>query len=342
MHDSTNIKDFIDSLKRDRLISAGITAHEYIPSKDASYEDIQMRDELREVLKSRGIEKFYSHQAEGINLIRQGQNVVVMTPTASGKSLIYNIPVIESILENPETKALYIFPLKGLEQDQVKNLNGLFDEIKGVITKGNYLRHRTPSPLCMAEVYDGDTTPYRRKKIRENIPNVIFTNPDMIHLALNPFHKKWEDFFKNLKYIVIDEIHTYRGVFGSHVNHVFRRLRRICNYWGSSPQFIACSATIANPKELAETLTGVPFNVVDKTGAPQSGKHFIFLNPLDSPYTEATRIFLKCRESCRHTYSRSQSNSRKPSRKHSMPKVLIFFRTTAKPQGRQFFTFIFI
>ncbi|MEW6741079.1 MAG: DEAD/DEAH box helicase [Nitrospirota bacterium] len=302
MHDSTNIKDFIDSLKRDRLISTGITAHEYILSKDANYKDIEIRDELREVLKNRGIEKFYSHQAEGINLIRQGQNVVVMTPTASGKSLIYNIPVIESILENPETKALYIFPLKGLEQDQVKNLNGLFDEIKGVITRG------TKSPLCMAEVYDGDTTPYRREKIRKTFQkrgpvgetafpprvNVIFTNPDMIHLALNPFHKKWEDFFKNLKYIVIDEIHTYRGVFGSHVSHVFRRLRRICKYWGSSPQFIACSATIANPKELAETLIGVPFNVVDKTGAPQSGKHFIFLNPLDSPYTEATRIFLKC------------------------------------------------
>lgn len=307
MHDSTNINDFIDSLKKDRLISTGITAHEYIPSKEAIYNDIQIRDDLREVLKNRGIEKFYSHQAEGIDLIRQGQNVVVMTPTASGKSLIYNIPVIESILENPETKALYIFPLKGLEQDQVKNFNSLLGEClyqksepqkidsqKGVITRG------TKSPLCVAEVYDGDTTPYKRGKIRKTFQksgpriNVIFTNPDMIHLALNPFHKKWEEFFKNLKYIIVDEIHTYRGVFGSHVSHVFRRLRRICNYWGSSPQFIACSATIANPKELAETLIGIPFDVIDKTGAPQSGKHFIFLNPLDSPYTEATRIFLKC------------------------------------------------
>lgn len=307
MHDSTNINDFIDSLKKNRLISTGITAHEYIPSKEAIYNDIQIRDDLREVLKNRGIEKFYSHQAEGIDLIRQGQNVVVMTPTASGKSLIYNIPVIESILENPETKALYIFPLKGLEQDQVKNFNSLLGEClyqksepqkidsqKGVITRG------TKSPLCVAEVYDGDTTPYKRGKIRKTFQksgpriNVIFTNPDMIHLALNPFHKKWEEFFKNLKYIIVDEIHTYRGVFGSHVSHVFRRLRRICNYWGSSPQFIACSATIANPKELAETLIGVPFDVIDKTGAPQSGKHFIFLNPLDSPYTEATRIFLKC------------------------------------------------
>lgn len=279
MQGSANINDIIDSLKKDRLISTGITAHKYIPPKEANYKDIEIRDELMEILKNRGIKKFYSHQVEGISLIRQRQNVVVMTPTASGKSLIYNIPVIESILENPETKALYIFPLKGLEQDQMKNFNELFATVTGI--EG-------------CAVYDGDTTPYRRKKIRENIPNVIFTNPDMIHFALNPFHKKWEDFFKNLKYIVVDEIHTYRGVFGSHVSHVFRRLRRICNYWGSNPQFIACSATIANPKELAETLIGVPFNAVDKSGAPQSGKHFIFLNPLDSPYTEATRIFLKC------------------------------------------------
>ncbi len=306
MQDSTNINDFIDSLKKDRLINAGITAHKYIPPEGANFADLEMKDEIKNALKSRGIEKFYTHQVEGINLIRQGQNVVVMTPTASGKSLIYNIPVIESILENPETKALYIFPLKGLEQDQVKNLRGLLSEcieippFNSPLAKGG---NRGVNPLtrggqrgvsAFAEVYDGDTTPYRRKKIREHIPNVIFTNPDMIHLALNPFHKKWEDFFRNLKYIVVDEIHTYRGVFGSHVSHVFRRLRRICKYWGSSPQFIACSATIANPKELAETLIGVPFDVIDKTGAPQSGKHFLFLSPLDSPYTEATRIFLKC------------------------------------------------
>ncbi len=281
MQDLITVRDFIETLKNDRHISIGITAHEYIHSKEADYKDIEIKKELRHVLKNRGIEKFYNHQAEGIELIRQGHNVVVMTPTASGKSLIYNIPVIESILENPETRALYIFPLKGLEQDQVKNLNELL----------NMVRVTHNSQLCA--VYDGDTTPYRRKKIREKIPNAIFTNPDMIHLALNPFHKKWEEFFKNLKYIVVDEIHTYRGVFGSNVSHVFRRLRRICDYWGSNPQFIACSATIANPKELAEILIGTPFDVIDKTGAPQSGKHFLFLNPLDSSYTEATRIFLK-------------------------------------------------
>jgi DEAD/DEAH box helicase domain-containing protein len=132
------------------------------------------------------------------------------------------------------------------------------------------------------------------KKIREAIPNVIFTNPDMLHLAINAFHKKWEAFFRNLKFVVIDEIHTYRGVFGSNVAHVIRRLRRICKYWGSNPQFIAASATIANPSQLSERLTGIPFKVVDSSGAPQAGKHFIFINPIESPYTEATRLFIRC------------------------------------------------
>ncbi|MBI4683607.1 MAG: DUF1998 domain-containing protein [Nitrospirae bacterium] len=248
-----------------------------------------------------------------------------MTPTASGKSLIYNIPVIESIIENPETTALYIFPLKGLEQDQVKNLNELFENVgitppfnsplakgveRGVDTPGNSVtrtKRMMRSPLRCAEVYDGDTTAYRRGKIRKAFQkgiagetefpprvNVIFTNPDMIHLALNPFHKKWEVFFKELRYIVVDEIHTYRGVFGSNVAHVLRRLRRICNYYGSNPQFIACSATIANPLTLAEDLIGLPFKAITENGAPCEGKHFIFINPCESPYTEATRFFIEC------------------------------------------------
>jgi DEAD/DEAH box helicase domain-containing protein len=150
------------------------------------------------------------------------------------------------------------------------------------------------SPLGFGEVYDGDTTAYRRKKIREAIPNVIFTNPDMLHLAINAFHKKWEAFFRNLKFVVIDEIHTYRGVFGSNVAHVIRRLRRICKYWGSDPQFIAASATIANPSQLSEKLTGIPFKVVANSGAPQGGKHFIFINPIGSPYSEAMRLFIRC------------------------------------------------
>ncbi|MCX5717645.1 MAG: DEAD/DEAH box helicase [Nitrospirae bacterium] len=289
-----SILSLIESLEKDDRFSLSITEHRYIHPAEPLYKKIDLDERLRRVFKNQGIELFWRHQVEAIDLIRQGENVVVMTPTASGKSLIYNIPVIESIIENPETRALYIFPLKGLEQDQVKNLNELCEAVFGI--KEDFVRG-TKSPLSFGEVYDGDTTAYRRKKIREKMPNVIFTNPDMLHLAINPFHAKWKGFFKNLKYVVVDEIHTYRGVFGSNVAHVLRRLRRICNCWGSNPQFIACSATIANPQDIAEELSGLPFKTVTESGAPQAGRHFMFINPLlESPYTEATALFIKCLE----------------------------------------------
>lgn len=312
------IKSLIDFIMDDKEFHPQIAGYRYINPVKQKYMKLSLPDRLYDALRNRGVNFFYSHQVEAIDAIRQGENVVVMTPTASGKSLIYNIPVLESVLENPDQKALYIFPLKGLEQDQVKNLNALFDNL---FTAGSLpsqdpslptslssaatvksLRKASPFrrgkrqriPIQSAEVYDGDTTAYKRKMIRENLPKVIFTNPDMIHLAMNPFHKKWEAFFRNLRFIVIDEIHTYRGVFGSHVAHVMRRLRRICKYWGASPQFIAASATIANPDELAEGLTGLPFRVIDRSGAPQAGKHFLFINPVESPYTTATKLFKLC------------------------------------------------
>ncbi|OIO28438.1 MAG: hypothetical protein AUJ60_07330 [Nitrospirae bacterium CG1_02_44_142] len=311
-----SIFSLIESLQKNKRFSETIANHKYIHPLEPKYMRLDLNEKLRDVLSGQGIRLFYSHQVEAIDLIRQGENVVVMTPTASGKSLIYNIPVIESIMENPETTALYIFPLKGLEQDQVKNLNELCDKIgisppfNSPLGKGGHRGVGTKSPLRCAEVYDGDTTAYRRGKIRAAFQkgltgetefppriNVIFTNPDMLHLAINPFHAKWEGFFKNLKYVVVDEIHTLRGVFGSNVAHVLRRLRRICNYRGSNPQFIACSATIANPKSLAEELIGLPFKTVLESGAPSAGKHFMFINPAhESPYTEATALFIKCLE----------------------------------------------
>jgi DEAD/DEAH box helicase domain-containing protein len=295
-----SVTDFLESLEKEQRFTLQLAEHRYIPPVEPRYAKIDLREDLRNVLKDQGIERFWSHQVEAIDLIRQGNNVVVMTPTASGKSLIYNIPVIESIKEDPATKALYIFPLKGLEQDQVKNLNVLFSALDirlpspSLSSSGGSRRKTGGVIISPAEVYDGDTAPYRRKKIRESLPNVIFTNPDMLHLAINPFHQKWEWFFRHLKYVVIDEIHTYRGVFGSNVSHVLRRLRRICARWGSDPQFIACSATIANPGTLVEELTGTPFRTVLESGAPLSGRHFIFLNPSDSPYTEATWLFIEC------------------------------------------------
>ena len=311
-----SLTDFLEELEKERRFDLQLAEHRVIPPIEPKHMKLDLPESLKNVLKGHGISRFWSHQVEAIDLIRQGENVVVMTPTASGKSLIYNIPVIESLMENPGTKALYIFPMKGLEQDQVKNLNGLFAAlgvhssvphphfsngekggIEGDTTRADrhHIRHSASRiRLEPAEVYDGDTTPYRRRKIRENLPSVIFTNPDMLHLAMNPFHAKWEGFFRNLRYVVVDEIHTYRGVFGSHVAHVLRRLRRICKHWGSDPQFIACSATIANPQALAEELVGLSFKPVLQSGSPRSGKHFIFLNPFESPYTEATWLFIQC------------------------------------------------
>ncbi|MBI5237252.1 MAG: DEAD/DEAH box helicase [Deltaproteobacteria bacterium] len=247
---------------------------------------------LSESLQKNGITRLFSHQALGLNLIRSGKNLVVMTPASSGKSLVYNLPVVESIINDNESRALYLFPLKGLEQDQLRAFRELTANIRqnGAPTG----RGKGFSP-GLSEIYDGDTSAYRRKKIRENLPRVIMTNPDMLHLALNPFHWKWEGFFKNLKFVVIDEVHAYRGVFGSHVAHVLRRLRRVAMSHGANPQFIASSATIANPAGLAKDLTGLDFELVDFSGAPQGKRHFIFINPSSdsSPYTIAARLFAR-------------------------------------------------
>ncbi|MBI5049968.1 MAG: DEAD/DEAH box helicase [Nitrospirae bacterium] len=273
------INDLLEQIRK--TFPDEIAHYRYLEPKHAEYAEPEkpVNSSLRDAFKKKGIDRFFSHQAKGIDLIRKGNNIVVMTPAASGKSLIYNIPVLESIIDNLSAKALYLFPLKGLEQDQIKTLRELASDI-GI--------------TYPAEVYDGDTTAYRRKKIRETLPNIIFSNPDMLHLALNAFHAKWVEFFKNLRFVVIDEIHTYKGVFGSHVAQVLRRLRRICKYYGSSPQFIACSATIANPVELAGNLTGLDFELIDNNGAPRGGRHIVFLNPWGSPYTASTKAFKLC------------------------------------------------
>jgi DEAD/DEAH box helicase domain-containing protein len=273
------IADFIGFLKDDREFQLQLAGEKFVPPLPANYRNLIIQDCLRKVLADRDIARFYSHQSKAVESIRQGENVLLMTPTASGKSLVYNIPVLESILDDPDARALYIFPLKGLEQDQVKTLKELASSL-GIDNSG--------------EVYDGDTKAARRKEIRKCLPNVIFTNPDMLHLSLIPFHRQWEDFFRHLKYIVIDEIHAYRGVFGSHVAQVFRRLRRVCDFYGSAPLFISASATIANPDKHAEALTGLPFTVIDESGAPSSGKHFFFLEPVESSFTLTTKLFVSC------------------------------------------------
>jgi DEAD/DEAH box helicase domain-containing protein len=282
MQSAEERKTIVEKINRD--FSTEIAHYRYIEPKPEEYAepDQPINENLKKVLEKKGIKNLFTHQVEGINRVRQGFHVIAMTPTASGKSLIYNIPVLETILEDSSAKALYLFPLKGLEQDQIKTLRELAEDLA--------IRHP-------AEIYDGDTSAYRRKKIRQAFPNIIFSNPDMLHLAINAFHAKWADFFSNLKFVVIDEIHSYRGVFGSHVAQVLRRMRRICRYYGSNPQFVACSATIANPGQLAKELTGVEFSVIAHSGAPSTGKHVVFINPWGSTYTAATKALQLCLDS---------------------------------------------
>ncbi|MCP3955755.1 MAG: DEAD/DEAH box helicase, partial [Desulfobacterales bacterium] len=219
-----------------------------------------------------------SHQAQAIDLIRNGQHVVMATPTASGKSLVYTVPILEKVLANPESRALYLSPLKALAQDQHR----AFAEVDGKLVQGR----------LTAAIYDGDTTAWFRKKIRQSPPNILLTNPEMVHLALLAYHRQWQTFFANLDYIVIDEVHTYRGLLGSHLAQVFRRLQRICRYYGSDPVYICCSATVANPVELVHQLTGVASRAVTRSGAPRGSRHVVMLNPVDGP-VQATIQLLK-------------------------------------------------
>ena len=238
-------------------------------AKPAIYADwpAQIRPELREALLQRGVSQLYSHQAQAWEAVWAKRNVVVVTPTASGKTLCYNLPVIQSILEDPNARALYLFPTKALAQDQLAELNEL-------------AAHLSPhTPLQMgAFTYDGDTPADARKAIRTRA-HVVITNPDMLHQGILPHHTRWSRFLGNLRYIIIDELHTYRGVFGSHLANLFRRLTRLCRFHGSDPLFIMSSATIANPLELAENLIERPCVKVDENGAPSGEKTVVFYNP---------------------------------------------------------------
>ncbi|MHC4453623.1 MAG: DEAD/DEAH box helicase, partial [Planctomycetota bacterium] len=267
------IEEFIKNLKNNEYFSDQIVHHEIISSKSAVYKTPvpSLQNKLRKALKSCNVNQLYSHQSEAITKVREKKNVLISTPTASGKTLTYNVPILESILKDQKTRAFYIFPIKALEQDQLKSINELISAIS--------------EQDITAEIYDGDTSPYKKSKIKNNQPNIIITNPDMFHSGFLPYHSNWREFFKNLKYIVVDELHTYRGIFGSHIAQVFRRINRIAEYYGATPQYIACSATIPNPKEFAKELIGLPFEVINVSGAPQPNRHFLFVNPKISPYT---------------------------------------------------------
>ncbi|GAB4332683.1 MAG: hypothetical protein Kow0089_00720 [Desulfobulbaceae bacterium] len=278
-----SVAEYISALLASERFGPQVAGKRIFPARPLSAAPVpdRLAPALAELLRHRGIEHLYVHQAEAISRILAGENVVVATPTASGKSLIYNLPILNTILQHPFSRALYLFPLKALAQDQVRAL----EEMTGHLP--DLFEERAMSP---AAIYDGDTSSYRRKKIRENLPGVLVTNPDMLHLGILPYHDLWANLFANLTHVVIDEVHTYRGVFGSHMAWVIRRLKRVCRLYGSEPVFILSSATIGNPGELGETLIDEPVRVVSRSGAPTPPGTTLLLNPLDSAPYAATLL----------------------------------------------------
>lgn len=263
------LKNLLQRWKADPTIGGNIAAWRTLPEREPQCADFPeiIHPGLVQWLNQQGIQSLYSHQLEVWNAIQNGLNVVIATGTASGKTLAYNLPVLHYLLTNTNTRALYIFPTKALAQDQ-------FDELQDL---SGFINQYDSTPL-LPGVYDGDTPASDRPVIRKK-SQIILTNPDMLHTGILPHHTQWMEFFKGLKIIVIDEIHTYRGVFGSHVANVLRRLKRITRFYGAAPHFILTSATIANPGELAEKLTEEPFCVVNQDGSQRGQKHFIIYNP---------------------------------------------------------------
>jgi len=263
----------VGSFKVRRLAAA--LYHKAVPPK---HEGISLHPDVRRILSERGLLPLFTHQSKAIRAIREGKNVVVATPAASGKSLVYLIPILENFLENPRMHALYLAPTKALERDQLLKIRDLSKSIEGF----------------GVAAYDGGTPTEERAEIRRNPPTLLLTNPDMLHYGILPNHRRWSSVFSSLKFIVLDEVHEYRGIFGAHVANIIRRTKRLAEMYGSKPVFIAASATIANPKEHAERLVGEKFEVIKESGSPKTAKIILFWNPIPvfDPYADAERLFI--------------------------------------------------
>lgn len=274
----SKIGHFLKAFSTSERLRSQVVFQKTLPATRAVWADPQKPwpDSIRVVMEAAGIKKLYRHQAKAIDFIRNGRHVIVATPTASGKTLVYDLPVLEHFLSDPEATALYIFPLKALAQDQLQTFE----------TLSSYLKPSGPT----GAVYDGDTSAYRRKRIREAPPNVVITNPEMLHLSLLAHHRKWAPFLSRLHMVVVDEVHTYRGLMGSHVAQIFRRFHRICRRYGISPTFIFSSATVANPAQLAHQLTGLEVEIIAESGAPRGRRHLVFLNPMLGPARATTQL----------------------------------------------------
>jgi len=282
-----DLEEFVHYLQSLPEYRGQIVHLERIPARPARYGELSapLPKALEQALNEKGIQRLYSHQAEAIDAVRRGEHVIIATGTASGKSLCYHLPVLEAHLQDPLARALYLFPTKALAQDQLRALKEL--------SSGKAFR------LLRFGTYDGDTPQNIRGRLRK-AASIILSNPDMLHVGILPNHTSWASFFRHLRYVVLDEAHIYRGVFGSHTACLLRRLQRVCQYYGSSPQFILCSATIANPAAHAQRLISRPVTVIDNDGAPRGPRLFLLWNPpyLDralglrrSTNTEATWLF---------------------------------------------------
>ncbi|HEU4928661.1 MAG TPA: DEAD/DEAH box helicase [Candidatus Krumholzibacteria bacterium] len=260
-----NVEKFLRHIQSAEWYDDQIVRVERLPQREARFATLEPGIDARvaSAIGGDGISQLYTHQAEAIAKARRGDDVVVVTGTASGKTLCYNVPVLESILADPSACALYLYPTKALAQDQLRTLD-------------RYLKANPALPLVCG-TYDGDTPPNARRKLK-NEANVLLTNPDMLHSGILPNHGTWARFLAKLKFVVVDEVHTYRGTFGSNVAHVLGRLNRICEHYGARPTFIGCSATIRNPRELSERLTGRTMHVVDDDGSPRGPKAFAIWN----------------------------------------------------------------
>jgi DEAD/DEAH box helicase domain-containing protein len=272
------LQEFLEWIQDAQRQAWEVAHHEILPRTPPSFESIppELHVTTARLIHEQGIKALYSHQAAGIRMSLEGKDVILSTNTASGKSLCYQAPILDCLFQDPKARALMIFPMKALERDQRDSFTALAGR----------------SPLTAA-VYDGDTPPYSREKLRNNPPHVLITNPDMLHFAILAYHEKWKEFFSHLKHIVLDEVHVYKGIFGSHVAQLMWRLLRVCEKYGSHPQFTACSATVANPHELVKRLTGRDFCVISESGAGSAERHFLFLRPALSSYTVAAKLFTK-------------------------------------------------
>ena len=280
---SATLDEYLDALKNSRKFGPQVVCQRTTAAQPATLGSSvpPLSPVLWHALQQGGVERLYSHQAEAIELIRAGHDVVVATSTASGKSLIYNLPVVDDLLGESPGHSLYLFPLKALAQDQYQGLCTLFARLPEVERK----RHPR-----LAALFDGDTGSAQRRRIKDEPPRVLFTNPEMLHLSLLPYHQGWQDFFARLRYVVVDEVHSYRGIFGSHMAWVLRRLQRLAEHYGSSPVFVLLSATVGNPAELGSQLLGREVKVVTASGAPSAERHMLLLNPWDSAAHAASQL----------------------------------------------------